>query len=57
MARQYLARTSLGGPDGGLATGVAATPKPAEAEPRATKATAAFMELHPDATKGDMDCC
>src|SRR6516162_5944480 len=33
----------------GLLLGVAATPKPAEAERRATKATAAFMRLHPDA--------
>jgi len=32
----------------GLLLGVAATPKPAEAERRATKATAAFMQLHPD---------
>ena len=31
----------------GLLLGVAATPKPAEAEQRATKATAAFMRLHP----------
>ena len=31
----------------GLILGVAATPKPAEAEQRATKATAAFMRLHP----------
>jgi len=34
----------------GLLLGVAATPKPAEAELRATKATAAFMQLHPDPT-------
>jgi AcrR family transcriptional regulator len=34
-----------------LLLGVAATPKPAEAERRATKATAAFMELHPDPAK------
>ena len=33
----------------GLLLGVAATPEPAEAERRATKATAAFMRLHPDA--------
>jgi len=45
--------TSLGGPDGGLATGVAVAPKSAEAERRATKATAAFMQLHPDAAMGD----
>ena len=32
----------------GLLLGVAATPDPAEAERRATKATAAFLELHPD---------
>lgn len=32
----------------GLLLGVAATPGPAEAERRATKATAAFMRLHPD---------
>jgi AcrR family transcriptional regulator len=32
----------------GLLLGVAATPEPAEAERRATKATAAFMHLHPD---------
>ncbi|MGC2202547.1 MAG: TetR/AcrR family transcriptional regulator [Stellaceae bacterium] len=31
----------------GLLLGVAATPKPAEAERRAAKATAAFMQLHP----------
>jgi len=37
----------------GLLLGVAATPKPAEAERRATKATAAFMQLHPNpATEG-----
>ena len=35
----------------GLLLGVAATPKPAEAERRATKATAAFMQLHPDPAK------
>ena len=33
----------------GLLLGVAATPQPAEAVRRATKATAAFMRLHPDA--------
>ena len=32
----------------GLLLGVAATPEPAEAERRAAKATAAFMQLHPD---------
>jgi AcrR family transcriptional regulator len=32
----------------GLLLGVAATPEPAEAGRRATKATAAFMQLHPD---------
>ena len=32
----------------GLLLGVDATPEPAEAERRATKATAAFMQLHPD---------
>jgi len=31
----------------GLLLGVAATPKPAEAELRASKATTAFMQLHP----------
>jgi AcrR family transcriptional regulator len=36
----------------GLLLGVAATPKPAEAERRATKATAAFMQLHPEPAKG-----
>src|SRR5215472_13222466 len=37
----------------GLLLGVAATPKPAEAERRATKATSAFMQLHPNpATEG-----
>jgi AcrR family transcriptional regulator len=35
----------------GLLLGVAAPPKPAEAERRATKATAAFMQLHPDPAK------
>jgi AcrR family transcriptional regulator len=35
----------------GLLLGVAATPKPAEAERRATKATTAFMQLHPDPAK------
>ena len=35
----------------GLLLGVAATPEPAEAEWRATKATAAFMQLHPDPTQ------
>jgi AcrR family transcriptional regulator len=32
----------------GLLLGVAAAPQPAEAERRAAKATAAFMQLHPD---------
>jgi AcrR family transcriptional regulator len=32
----------------GLLLGVAATPSPSEAEQRATRATAAFMRLHPD---------
>ncbi len=32
----------------GLLLGVAARPEPAEAERRAAKATAAFMQLHPD---------
>jgi hypothetical protein len=32
----------------GLLLGVAGPPKPAEAERRATKATEAFMRLHPD---------
>jgi hypothetical protein len=32
----------------GLLLGVAATPEPAEAERRAAKATAAFMQLYPD---------
>ena len=32
----------------GLLLGVAATPEPAEAARRAAKATAAFMQLHPD---------
>ena len=37
----------------GLLLGVAVTPEPAEADRRATKATAAFMQLHPDpATDG-----
>lgn len=37
----------------GLLLGVAARPEPAEAERRAAKATAAFMQLHPDpATDG-----
>ena len=34
----------------GLLLGVAATPMPAEAEQKATKATAVFMQLHPDPT-------
>ena len=36
----------------GLLLGVAAAPKPAEAERRATKATAAFMQLRPNPAKG-----
>src|SRR6516162_8584584 len=36
----------------GLLLGVAATPEPAVAERRATKATAAFMQLHPDPLTG-----
>ena len=36
----------------GLLLGVAATPEPAEAERRASKATAAFMQLHPEPTLG-----
>ena len=35
----------------GLLLGVAASPEPAEAERRATRATAAFMQLHPDPAK------
>jgi AcrR family transcriptional regulator len=35
----------------GLLLGVAATPELAEAERRATRATAAFMQLHPDPAK------
>jgi AcrR family transcriptional regulator len=35
----------------GLLLGVAATPEPADAERRATKATAAFMQLHPHPAK------
>ena len=34
----------------GLLLGVAATPEPAETERRATKATTAFLQLHPDPT-------
>ena len=34
----------------GLLLGVAATPEPAEAEQRATKATPAFLQLHSDLT-------
>ena len=36
----------------GLLLGVAATPMPADAEQRATKATAAFMQLHPEPAPG-----
>jgi AcrR family transcriptional regulator len=50
MATQYLGLV-WEGLMVGLLLGVAATPKPAEAERRATKATAAFMELHPDPAK------
>jgi len=35
----------------GLLLGVAATPEPADAERRATRATAAFMQLHPHPAK------
>jgi AcrR family transcriptional regulator len=35
----------------GLLLGVAAPPEPADAEQRATKATAAFLQLHPDPAK------
>jgi hypothetical protein len=35
----------------GLLLGVAPTPEPAEARQRARKATAAFMQLHPDPAK------
>ena len=35
----------------GLLLGVAAIPEPADAERRATRATAAFMQLHPDPAK------
>jgi AcrR family transcriptional regulator len=34
-----------------LLLGIAATPEPAKAEQRATKATAAFMQLHPEPAK------
>jgi AcrR family transcriptional regulator len=46
MAMQYLGLV-WEGLMVGLLLGVAATPEPAEAERRATKATAAFMQLHP----------
>lgn len=36
----------------GLLLGVAAPPAPAEAEQRSTKATSAFMQLHPDPAHG-----
>jgi hypothetical protein len=39
---------SLGSPPPALLLGVAATPEPAEAERRATKGTAAFMQPHRD---------
>ena len=52
MATQYLGLV-WEGLMVGLLLGVAATPGPAEAERRATRATAAFMQLHPDpATDG-----
>ncbi len=52
MATQYLGLV-WEGLMVGLLLAVAATPEPAEAELRATKATAAFMQLHPDpATEG-----
>ena len=52
MATQYLGLV-WEGLMVGLLLGVAATPGPAEAERRATRATAAFMQLHPDpATNG-----
>jgi AcrR family transcriptional regulator len=50
MAAQYLALL-WEGLMVGLLLGVAVTPKPAEAERRATKATAAFLRLHPDPAK------
>jgi AcrR family transcriptional regulator len=50
MATQYLGLV-WEGLMVGLLLGVAATPEPAEAERRATKATAAFMQLHPDPAK------
>jgi AcrR family transcriptional regulator len=40
----------------GLLLGVAATPEPAEAERRAAKATAAFMQLHPDPDQAISEC-
>jgi AcrR family transcriptional regulator len=47
MARQYLGLL-WEGLMVGLLLGIAATPAPAEAKRRATKATVAFMQLHPD---------
>ena len=47
MAMQYLGLV-WEGLMVGLLLGVAARPEPAEAERRAAKATAAFMQLHPD---------
>jgi hypothetical protein len=47
MAMQYLGLV-WEGLMVGLLLGVAATPEPAEAKRRAAKATAAFMQLHPD---------
>ena len=51
MATQYLGLLWEGFMVG-LLLGVAAPPGPAEAERRATKATAAFMQLHPAPAKG-----
>jgi hypothetical protein len=52
MAMQYLGLL-WEGLRVGLLLGVSPSPKPAEAARRAAKATAAFMQLHPDpATNG-----
>jgi AcrR family transcriptional regulator len=51
MAAQYLGLLWEGFMVG-LLLGVAAPPEPAEAERRATKATSAFMQLHPDPANG-----
>jgi len=40
----------------GLLLGVAATPEPAEAERRATRAATAFMQLHPDPDQAISHC-